>query len=171
MIDLIKSHISQGIAVVLLVLLGVQSWRLHDTQLELAETKIKLSSEQAKAAKALAMTEKAHRAVEQSLQDTAAQTRKEANHAVSVAVTERDSLLKRLRDAEAKLAQHRRVSEASPASIAGSGIKRDAGTELPATLGEEDVEEAYRADILRIELLSCYEHYERARQALKELDK
>lgn len=166
MIDAIKAYAFQGICVILLVLLGVQTWRLHGSQLEVAKLNVTISKEREDAALALQKAEKRARDTEQSMQASAEQTRKDANHAVSVAGNERNDLLKRLRVAESKL-KSVQLSESPAASSNGASLKRDAGAELPATLGEADVEEAYRADVLRIELQSCYKQYDDAREALR----
>lgn len=163
--DTIKAYLFQGLCLVLLVLVGVQTWRLHNAQLEELEAKTTLSNERAAAAVALAKQEQEHRDKERSLQASANQSRKETNEALSLSNARRDDLLKRLRNSKAT--DNRCVSEATTTTSTADARSSDAGGELPGSLGEEDVQEASRADIIRLELISCYRQYEDARKALE----
>lgn len=166
--DSLKAYFFQGLTIVLVVLLGLQTWRLHGAQLDAAQAKVILSEERAAAATARAVTEQALRVTEQNLQGSAAQTRKDTNHAVTLTRAQRDSLLQRVRVAEAsaKSASHRCVSEATPAASVGGDRSEGDGGELLGTLGEEDVREASRADTIRLQLRACHQQYNAAREAL-----
>jgi hypothetical protein len=163
-IDSIKAYFFQGLCLVLLVLLAVQTWRLHNAQLEELQAKATLSNERAAASLSLAKQEKAHREKELSLQATADQTRKETNEAINLSATRRDVLLKRLR--QSKPSANRCVSEATSATSTTYAGSAAVGSVFPGSLGEEDVQEASRGDLIRVELIACYRQYEDARKAL-----
>jgi len=165
MIESIKAYFFQGLCLVLVVLVGVQTWRLHNAQLEEFEAKSTLSNERAAAGLALAREERAHREKERSLQAAAEATRKEKDAAITASNAHRDALLKRVR--HAKSAAYTCVPEATTDSGNAETGSSHSGGELLGTLGEEDVQEAHRANAIRAELMSCYRQYDDAREALK----
>lgn len=162
----VKTYALQALFVGLVVMLGTQTWRLHNAQLASAEAKVALSEYKATTATALAAGHETAREIESSLNEVVVETKKELTNEINRATAERNALLKRVRFAEANAAAERALSKTSPASCNGTGLKRPAGTEFLATIGEEDVEEAYRGDVLRAHLASCYRQYNKARDAL-----
>ena len=151
---------------VLLGLLAMQTFRLHASQLEVARMESTLASERAAASAALAAKTAQARRTEQELQQAAHQTRKEKDDAIATLTAHRDALLKRLRDAQ-HAAGTRLPGTAATAST-GQAALGDGGSWLPAPLGEQDVDEAHRADVIRLALLACYRQYDAARQALSQ---
>lgn len=136
--------------------------------MQAAEAKVALSEYKATAATALAVGHETVREIESSLNEVVVETKKELSNEIDRSTAERNALLKRVRLAEASAATtDLGLPQTSSASCNGTGIKRPAGTELLATLGEEDVEEAHRGDVLRSHLASCYRQYDEARKALK----
>jgi hypothetical protein len=163
--DSIKAYFFQGLCLVLLVLVGVETRRLHNGQLEELEAKTTLSNERAAAAVALAKQEQEHRDKERSLQASANQSRKETDEALRLSTTRRDDLLKRLRNT--KTATNHCVSEATTTTSNAATGSADPGSELLGSLGEEDVQEAGRAESIRLDLISCYRQYGDARKVLE----
>jgi Na+-transporting methylmalonyl-CoA/oxaloacetate decarboxylase gamma subunit len=119
-------------------------------------------TERAAQGQALAAAQARVRDLESSLATTAATIRRETNEELTTLASQRDSLANRVRLAEARA----RV----PSSPAGA-------TDVPAgpvdpqplvlgSLGTADVDEAYRADTIRLELMACYAQYERVEAAL-----
>lgn len=152
------------VALVLVSLLGFQTWRLGQAQLEIAELQSQYASEKAAAMERLALANKKARDVEEGLNEKVALQERIGNEKIHAISVQRDALVVRVR--RAKAAAHTRVSKATadPADDP-SGRVGDAA-ELSGSLGVEDVEEAARADTIRVELLTCYAQYEAARLAL-----
>jgi hypothetical protein len=153
----------------LAVLLGLQTWRLHTAQLETATAVTTLATERANASAATAKATTEVRSTEVGLQAGAPETRKETNDQVRSLAAQRDALLRRLRIAEDNLATARLVSSTTAAA---SDRQAPAGSDaagIPGPIGEEDVAEAERADVIRLHLAACYAQYDRAQEALKGL--
>lgn len=166
MIDNAKAYLGLFLSVVFGVLLALQTVRLDLTQKDLAKAVDTLDQERAVAQAALTVSTIAARETELGLGVSAASTRKETNDQVEALSRQRDDLLKRLRNAESKAATAALVSKATSASCAGPAARVGDPAELPGTLGSEDVEEASRADTIRLHLVACYRQYDEARKAL-----
>ena len=162
---MIKLYIAAGL--VLCGLLGLQTWRLHTTTITMATERVAIANERAQASAERMKMESGIRVVENSLQVAAAQTRKESNAALQTINTDRDRLVNRLRSAEANAATSKLVSKLPSDSSAGQAITGNNGAEFPATIGEQDVQEASRADTIRVELNSCYSQYDKAAESLR----
>lgn len=161
----LKAYGWMAAAIALAVLLGTQTWRLHLAQLEVAATTTQLANERAAAAVELAEAQAAARNTETKMNTVAAETRKETHDQVRTLTTQRNALLDRVRRAEARAAAAQ-LPQASATACSGAPASGDHGSELLATIGTADVEEANRADTLRLHLLACYRQYDAAREAL-----
>lgn len=129
---------------------------------------MELANEKATAATALAVSTIAAREKETVLGSKAADTRKETNEQIRNLTAQRDALLKRVLNAELNAAAAGVVSKASSATFPGAVAKGGHGGELLGSLGQADVEEALRADSIRLQLAACYRQYEEARKALSQ---
>lgn len=167
-ITLIKAYLAVALATVFGGLLIVQTVRLHGAQLEVAELQVEIESEKATAAHALAVSTIEARETEIALGSKAADTRKETNEQIRNLTAQRDALLKRVLNAELNAAAAGVVSKATSATFPGAVAKGSHGGELLGSLGQEDVEEALRADSIRLQLVACYRQYEAARKALSQ---
>lgn len=164
-LDKLKAYGASVLAVAFLGLLLVQTYRLYTTQLELVTVREEWSGERAAAAAALAAKAAQARATEQTLQAVADQTRKEKQDEITALAAHRDALLKRLRSLQSS---GTRLPGTSPATSTGTVAAGSDDTRIPAEIGEQDVEEAMRADTIRISLLACYRQYAAARKALNQ---
>lgn len=167
-ITLIKAYLAVALATVFGGLLIVQTVRLHGAQLEVAELQVEIESEKATAAHALAVSTIEARETEIALGSKASDTRKETNEQIRNLTVQRDALLKRVLNAELNAAAAAVVSKATSTPISGRASKGSDGGELPGSLGQEDVEEALRADTIRLQLAACYRQYEAAKKALSQ---
>lgn len=167
-ITLIKAYLAVALATVFGGLLIVQTVRLHGAQLEVAELQVEIESEKATAAQALAVSTIEARETEIALGSKAADTRKETNEQIRNLTVQRDALLKRVLNAELEAASAAVVSKATSAAIAGRAPKGSDGAELLGSLGQADVEEALRADTIRLHLAACYRQYAEAKKALSQ---
>lgn len=165
-IDSIKTYFWGGLAFVLGSLLVVQTIRLDIAQTEAEDAIEALANETSLAQAALAISNIAAREKEQGLNNSAGATRKETNEKIRTLTAQRDDLLKRVRIAESKAASAAHLSKSNPASCSGTASKGSDGAQLLGSLGSADVEEATRADTIRVQLLACYKHYEDAQKAL-----
>lgn len=176
MLDKLKANFWMLAVAVVTTLLLLQSWRLHTSQLETAAVQVTLSTERSawseertKAATKLATLQGKLRTAEGVLEKQASDNRKATNDKVRDLTVRNDSLLERVRNAE-------RATAASDMSgtitVAGNGqvAGGSAGKELLGWLGEEDVREAQRADVIRLHLAACYADYDRAKAALEALN-
>lgn len=166
MLDKIKAYFFQGLCVILVILLGIQSYRVATAQAAEWKAKNTLATAQATAAANLALGEGKNRKTENDLTVKAAETTKDTNEKTTIVYRDSDALLKRLRIAESNLATERLLSKTRTASSDGQTPIVGNGGEVPAEIGEEDVQEAQRADIIRIRLIACYKDYDDAREAL-----
>jgi len=146
----------------------VQTLRLHTAQLDQAEAAVALATERREAAVRLAQEQAQVRKTENTLQASAAQTRNDIHAATFAITTERDALLNRVRLAEARAAKAALSRASAAAGTPEAGPVGD-GTGLLATIGSADVDEAYRANLIRVALLGCYRDYDAAEAALKAL--
>jgi len=166
MVDAIKEYLGIALLVVIGGLLVAQTMRLHKSQLEVAGLELEIASERAATAIAVAAAIESVRKTEQDLGLSSAVTRKETNEAIRNLTAQRDSLLRRLLNAEANGATSSPMPKASAAASTGGATQGSDGTQLPGTIGSEDVEEALRADTIRLQLAACYRQYNKAREAL-----
>jgi hypothetical protein len=164
--DTIKAYFYQGLCVILGLLLGIQSYRVATAQAAEWKAKNTLSTAQATVAANLALGESKNRKTEGDLVAKAADTRKDTNEKTTVVYRDSDALLKRLRIAESNLATERLMSKAGTIGSNGQASTGSNGGEVPTEIGEEDVQEAKRADLIRIGLTACYKQYDEAREAL-----
>jgi hypothetical protein len=163
----IKAYGFMALAGVLTVGLGVQTWRLHGTQLDLATVRLEFSTAKTKAATELAAKEREARETETALRAETQTIKEQTNVQVQTAAAQRDALLRRLRLAQATRPVDVPGTSADP--VNGQAAGPGAGGELPGQLGEADVLEAERADTIRLHLASCYRQYDRAQEALSKL--
>lgn len=146
---------------------GVQTLRLWDAQKDLTEMEGKVSSLKLEALQAKLKGIADVRQKEARLNAEAEQTRKEIHDQVAAISVQRDALAIRVRDilkprASAEL---RLPSPPSTASLGGTTFRSEEPLVL-GSLGEEDVDEAARADTIRTHYLACEAQYELARTTL-----
>lgn len=159
------AFVATGVALILGVGLGVQTWRLHTAYITLAAEQVSIANVRTKAASDLADAQAKHREIEQSLNISASQIRKATDDQILVLNNQRSSLLDRVRLAEARaIAPY--MPKASTTPSAGTVAGRSDGTELLGSFGSEDVEEATRAETIRLHLKACYSLYNRSAEAL-----
>jgi hypothetical protein len=116
-----------------------------------------------KATEQAAAIQAAARKTEQDLQTAMNEHRRKTNENLATLTSERDSLRVRL---QTELAAHPPFTYEAPAAPgAGEATTGDHGAILPDPFGSL-VEEAYRADQIRLELRGCYRAYDDARAAL-----
>jgi hypothetical protein len=154
-----------GLLIGLLIIAGWQGYQrgAKDVQGEWDKEKVAYSAEVIKAQKKL-------RDIEAQLVRETTTIRKQTDEKVHSLIAQRDALLRRLRLAELAQASGGKLPELScpaPAAALDQVAPGAGATELPRPLGEQDVDEALRADTLRLHLLACYVQYERAEDALK----
>ncbi|XVJ69957.1 MAG: hypothetical protein HEQ39_10070 [Rhizobacter sp.] len=146
------------------VLLGVQTLRLSNEQAAHAKTVAACATAKQDAAEKLATETAKARKTEQQLQIKINQDRRQADEAIEALTRQRNALrAERLRNNAANAAKLPAPSESAGAAQAGPDPD---GTELSGSTGSAEEDEALRADIIRIELKSCYSAYERATKVL-----
>lgn len=114
-------------------------------------------------------SEKKLREMEADLARQAASLRESTDEKLRVLAAQRDDVARRLRIAEAARSGGQRepgVSGSAADPSAGSLAFGSSVSQLPGSIGEPDVDEAYRADVLRLHLLACYSQYQRVEEAL-----
>ena len=168
---LLTKLIPSWVPIVILLVLSSVFTSLHSMKnTEIAKLKQQISDTATTQSKHLVVKNKEVRKTETSLNDGAAITRKETNDQVRAITRERDALLKRVRDAESRAKPSNPVvSQTSPATSDGEVATGDVGGEFLNQLGEEDVLEAERADVIRLHLKACYRDYDRAKEALEQM--
>lgn len=152
-------------------LYAIQTVKLHGVQLQLARVNIQAADERAASAAKLADAQGKLRQIEQNLNTTAFEIRKESNEKVQSLVAQRDALLRRVRLAEAGAATSALVSRITTDPGNRETLSGDTQSELLGSLGTADVEEAVRAEIIRTELLACYKQYDSVRKSLNQSGK
>lgn len=130
---------------------------------EIASIHQKYDKERLHAQEQLNLAMQNNRQAEQHLQAVADQERIKANEQINTASRRADSLAIRVRSAEAAAATSRLVSSTTQTSCVGQAAARSDVSELLNSLGIEDVQEAERADKIRIALGACYARYDAAR--------
>lgn len=109
------------------------------------------------------------RSTETALVTASMDTTKELNAEIKTLTRRRNALLDSLRIAK-NTANYVELSPTTAATGNGEATTGNYGSQLPATIGVEDVEEAERADTIRLHLAKCYTDYYRAKDALKGLN-
>lgn len=130
-------------------------------------TKLQLEFSEAKqqAAEALAEATTKSRNQEAALAQAASQTRKDVDAQVTALTRQRDDLARRVRLSQEPSGQLR-VSSWTPATTLGGTVPGGDPPLVLGTIGEEDVDEAARADTLRTHYLACVEQYSKARELM-----
>jgi 2-methylaconitate cis-trans-isomerase PrpF len=165
--QIIKAATAVLVVVMTAAAIGIPTWRLQQEREAHAITKLEFETLRAESAQRIADAEAAARAAESKLRSSTHQIREKTNAQVRDLAVERDALAQRLRVAEARLAAASGAVSGSPGAPAdGASASGGDGAELPAPIGAADVDEAYRADVIRLNLLACYEQYEQARKTL-----
>lgn len=158
-----------GISGVLLVCLIASSLSLVSKDKTISKLKSEIQQIEldniTKLAKAQAETLKA----QQQIQKSTEAIRKETNAQIKNITVQRDALLARVRNAEQ--AADAGMSEASSDSSLGRITLGEIEPEFLATIGTEDVEEAGRADEIRLQLISCYREYNGVKAAIDAMNK
>ncbi len=179
-LDKIQAYGFTGLSIVLVVLLGIQSWRLHSIQVDYADAKTEWANNvkdwaqiQTKAAKDIAEKEKNIRERERVLIDNAFDIRKTANEKVNSIRRHSTLLIERMRVQQAPIGgTSKTILSCAPTASENRAIaERDHQSRVSAELREKLVHEAVRADTIRVNLVACYEQYNSAQQALAEFVK
>lgn len=163
----LKDWIFGIVVVILFLLLMKQTNELHSVDKARDTAVTELANYRIEAGKELQKKTDIYRQNEQKLQADASDVRKETNEAIQTVGTHRDVILKRLRTAEANLATARLMSRTSSDSSNGTVASGDTGTGLLATIGAEDVDEATRAETIRLHLKACYARYDQVQVAMR----
>ena len=146
---------------------AVNGWRgaakLEDLRAEIARIHAVYDKERLAAQEQLALAVQNNRQAEQHMQAVADQERLKTNEQINAASHHADSLVVRVRNAEAAAATARLVSSTTKTACTGQAPAGGDGAELLGTLGSTDVLEAQRADKIRIALGACYAQYDAAR--------
>lgn len=146
---------------------SVKGWQVDSLverkNAEIASIHQKYDKERLHAQEQLALVVQNNRQAEQHLQAVADQERINANEKISNASRRADSLAVRVRNAEAAAATAKLVSATTKTTCSGQAAAGSDGAELLRPLGIEDVQEAERADKIRISLGACYAQYDAAR--------
>ena len=168
MMENAKAFLGLILSLVFGSLLVLQTVRLDMAEHDLEKVTDTLNQERALAQAALTVSTIAARETELGLGVSAASTRKETNDQVEALSRQRDDLLKRLHNSESKAAAAAVVPKATATTCTGEAPRVSDPAELPATIGREDVEEASRADTIRLHLAACYRQYDEAKKALSQ---
>lgn len=162
-------------ALVLGVLLVIQTGALHKAERRADKAEVALATAQAsyadertKAADALVLATTKARETEQQLTAQAEKAENEKQTQLAAIAARADDLRKRLRNAEANAATARLVSRVAAVAAPAEVTRVCHGSELSGKFGEQLVSEAERGDRIRFQLASCEASYERARGALRQ---
>lgn len=146
---------------------GVQTLRLWSAQNELGKMEGKVSSLKLETLQAKLKGIADVRQKEAHLNAEAEQTRKEIHDQVAAISVQRDALAIRVRDIlKSRASAELRLPSSSQAASLGGPAFRSEEPLVLGSLGEEDVDEATRADIIRTHYLACEAQYELARTTL-----
>lgn len=148
-----------AVAIALAALLGLQTVRLANEQAAHSKTDAACKESKRVAAEELAAATTEARQKERALQTQANLDRREADEAIKGLVDARNMLRAiRLRN---KADAAKLPTAPEPAGTAQTTPEPDRA-ELSGATGSAEEDEALRADIIRVELQSCYRAYERA---------
>lgn len=172
--DKLKAYGAIAAALVLAVLLVLQTLALHKEQkahqtlqVQVAGEREAWADERANAATALAFATTQARAKEQALTAAAHQSEEIKNAEIATLAARAADLRRRLRNAEASAATARLVSGAGAIAAAGEPAGLRDGLVIPDRVGDGLVRLAERADAVRLQLAACERQYNAARAALK----
>lgn len=118
----------------------------------------------------LAQAQDRARKADQTIAAAVADERKKANETQAALARQRDDLARRLREHATRAATTDLSGPAAPAQAADAAAGPDR-TIVPRTIGDDLVEEAYRADLIRVELQACYASYGAAQAAIESLNR
>lgn len=162
-LDRLRAWGFAALALALLALLALQTWRLHAAQLAhqvlIAQHAAQIADQQRQLAEATARA----RNTEQHLVTQAAKSEELKNAEIATARATADTLRRRLRDAAATASLVSATATATGLADPAAGGDR---SEFPEELGSRLISEAERGEKIRIALLACYKQYEDARKAL-----
>lgn len=137
------------------------------TQRDAARADIaELRTAEAKAQSQLRELSERYRAAEHKLLADISTTRKDADEKVSAARATAADLRSRMRDIANRPTAGGLVPPPGGLAAFATPAGGADGPVVLGTLGEADVSEAERADVIRLELLACYANYDAARNAL-----
>ena len=143
------------------ILYSVKETEISKLKLQISETKTNQSTD-------LVVKTEAVRDTEQTLNNNSNNTKSQTNEKVRIVIRDSAELLERVRLAEERLL-HSPVSETSAVTSVGDASRVSDEGELLNQLGTKDVQEATRADTIRLHLESCYNQYNRAKAELEKL--
>lgn len=133
---------------------------------QIKELETQILTMQRDSERALASAEAKARSAEAKLTQGAAETRKNTHEKTRTVDARSRDLLEWVRRAE-EAKRNLELPATSATAGLGSTPTGNPGTQLLGSLGTADVEEARRADIIRLHLESCYANYARAEETLK----
>ena len=163
MLTWLRANVMTAAALVLAVLLGLQTWLRHSEQIAHRDLIAKVAQERAEQQRQIAQATERARQTEQTLADQAATLEATNNAEIHAARATADTLRRRLRDAAATRALMPAAAAATGIAGAAAGGDRTAVFEQ---IGDDLVSEAERADQLRAALAACTRQYNAARVAL-----
>lgn len=146
----------------------VQTTNYVITKRELTKLQLEFSQAKQKAVLDLAEATAKARSTEAALTEAANTSRKELNVQVTTLTHQRDDLARRVRLASAGRSGELRLPAIPQATSLGGSADRSNESLVLGSLGEADVDEAARADLIRTHYLSCEAQYERARASLNQ---
>ena len=163
----IKGFLVTFLAVAFGFLFMAQTANYVVTKRELTKLQLEFSQAKQKAALDLAEAMTKARSTEAALTEAADTSRKELNVQVTALTHQRDALARRVRFAATSSGELRLSTLPQAPSLGGSADRSNKSLVL-GSLGEPDVEEAARADLIRTHYLACEAQYERARASLNQ---
>lgn len=164
---MIRVYVLTAAIIIMAGLAAVQTTRLEVATKSRTQAEDALAADRQAAIKASADGQLKARETEQTLGQSAGETRKQTNDQISLTRVQHDALLERVRVAEARARS--RVPSGGPTPVASNGQAAPGShrPELLGSLGAEDVSEAKRAEDIRLTLLGCYRQYDAAAEALR----
>ncbi len=151
--------------------LGSVKLELEKAKVAMAEQEAAYESARANAAETLAAAQARARQAEQDTIKVAATIREESNAQILAANAVADSLRERVRNARAEAFTRTYSAAVMPRSTTvAAAPETPVVSDEPVvlgTIGEQDVDEAERAETIRVELLGCYRQYDEARSRLE----
>lgn len=161
-----------GWAILVAIFVGLASvvslYYYKDSQVN--KLSAELSQFKTEAAVQLAVQTQIARDAELELHTSTAQIREETYEKITSLTTDRNALLRRLRDARQATA-NACVPQTTSDTRDGQATRSGDEPELLGQLGEEDVLEASRAETIRLHLAACYRQYDRVKTALEAMSK
>ena len=157
----ILTYILAGVLILCAGLLVIQTVRLFQAQ----RTVLQYEKLQLDATTAAAVARSEVRSTEAGLKAAYEVNRRALNDQVKTLSHTRDILYKRLRVAETNTPCQ--VSSAASHPDAGTAPQRGVESELHGPVVPTELDEAYRADLIRVHLLNCQTQYEQVREMLK----